>query len=348
MATAEFVSRIVGLFVFTFLGARLGIDAEALALPPDASALIFGLVGALVGLILTPWLTVRPIQAVNQSIRELPIEIFFIALLGGFLGLVIGLLMAYPLSFLPVPFSEILPPAASLTGGYLGITLFRVRAREIWDFVSDNFLNKRLRTLSMSGNRQLLVDTSVLIDGRIVDIAKTGFLGGTLLIPRFVMTELHQVADSADMLRRNRGRRGLIKLTELQRNNITPVKVIEDDPEDIVEVDDKLVALAIQMDAHLLTNDYPLSKVAESQGVTVLNMNLLANAVRSVYIPGEEFPLHIIQEGTDPNQGVGYLDDGTMVVVEEGKIYMDRTIRVAVTKLINREAGRMIFAKPVR
>ncbi|PJF21375.1 MAG: PIN domain nuclease [Phototrophicales bacterium] len=348
MATAEFISRIVGLFVFTFLGARLGFDADALALPPDASALIFGLVGALVGLILTPWLTVRPIQSINQSIRELPIEVFFMVLLGGFIGLILGLLMAYPLSFLPVPFNEILPPAASLVGGYLGMTIFRVRAREIWDFISENFLNKRLKAFAMSGTRQMLVDTSVLIDGRIVDIAKTGFLGGTLLVPRFVMTELHQVADSSDTLRRNRGRRGLIKLTELQRNNITPVKVIEDDPEDIPEVDDKLVALAIQLDAHLLTNDYPLSKVAESQGVTVLNINLLANAVRSVYIPGEEFPLHIIQEGTDPNQGVGYLDDGTMVVVEDGKAYMDRTVRVEVTKLINREAGRMIFAKPVR
>ncbi len=346
MATIDFISRIIGLFVFTILGARFGSDsAPSLELPADAGAVIFGLVGALVGLILTPWLTVRPVQAVNKTIREMPIHVFFIAMLGAFVGLGMGLMVAYPLSLLPFPLNNIMPPAASLIGGYIGVTVFRNRAREIWDILFERN-SKIARAAAAQASRQLLVDTSVLIDGRIVEIAKTGFLGGTLLIPRFVMTELHQVADSSDTLRRNRGKRGLVKLNELQRNNITPVKVIDDDIEDIVEVDNKLVALAIQLEAYLLTNDYPLSKVAEAQGVTVLNMNLLANAVRSVYIPGEVFSLHIIQEGKDSGQGVGYLDDGTMVVVENGKDYIDRTVRVTVTKLINREAGRMIFAVP--
>jgi len=145
-------------------------------------------------------------------------------------------------------------------------------------------------------------------------------------------------------MRRKRGRRGLLKVSELQRNDVTPVKMIDDDVEGISEVDDKLVALAIQKDAYLITNDYPLAKVAESQGVTVLNINLLSNVVRAVYIPGESFMLNIFQEGTDPEQGVGYLDDGTMVVVEDGRGYMGETIEVEVTRLINRPAGRIIFA----
>lgn len=347
MATADFLSRIVGLFVFTFIGARLGADASsAMELPPDATSLIFGLVGSLFGLIITPWITIRPIQYANQSIKEMPATTFLMMTLGAFVGLLLALLMAYPLSLLPSPFSQFVVPGVSIAGAYLGLTIFRVRANEIWDVISEAAPIRRGRSMTMASSRQLLLDTSVLIDGRIVEIAKTGFVGGVLLIPRFVMSELHQVADSSDQLRRDRGRRGLRKVNELQRNEIVQVKIIDDDIESIPQVDDKLIALAIQMDASIVTNDYPLGKVAESQGVSVLNINLLANAVRSVYIPGETFPLHIIQEGRDPGQGVGYLDDGTMVVVENGRRYMDRTIEVNVTKLINREAGRMIFAMP--
>jgi uncharacterized protein YacL len=347
MANVDFVSRLIGLFVFTFLGARLGLEAaDPLALPEDVTSMIFGLVGSLVGLILTPWVTIRPIQVINKDIKEMPIETFIMILIGAIIGFGVALLLAYPLSLLPDPFNRIIPPAVSILGGYLGISIFSLRANELWEMLADNLGIKQGRMYAMQSNRQLLLDTSVLIDGRIVEICKTGFLGGTLLIPRFVLAELHQVADSSDPLRRNRGRRGLIKVNELQRNNIVPVKVIEDDIETIAEVDDKLVALANQLDAYLLTNDYPLSKVAESQSVTVLNINLLANAVRSVYIPGESFPLRIIQEGRDAGQGVGYLEDGTMVVVENGRNYIDRTIQVTVTKLINGAAGRMIFATP--
>lgn len=347
MGAADFASRIIGLFVFTFIGAWLGADASsALSMPADASSLLFALVGALVGLILTPWITVRPVRALSHSVKEMPIEVFFMTLIGAFVGLLLALLAVYPLSLLPPPFNHVIPPAVTIIGFYIGISIFRLRSREIWEVLGEEMGVKRSRMFTMQSSRQLLLDTSVLIDGRIVEIAKTGFVGGTMLIPRFVLAELHQVADSSDTLRRNRGRRGLIKVNELQRNNVVPVRVIEDDIEEIQEVDSKLVALALRMDAYLVTNDYPLSKVAEGQGVTVLNMNLLANAVRSAYIPGETFPLHVIQEGKDTGQGVGYLDDGTMVVVENGRQFMDRTIRVTVTKLINREAGRMIFAVP--
>ncbi len=343
MGTVDFASRIVGLFVFTFIGSSLGVEAaEPLGLPPDVTSLIFGLVGALFGLVLTPWISVRPIQMVNQAITELPAETFLITLFGGFIGLLLAFLSAYPLSLLPTPFNRVVPAVVSIAAFYIGVTIFRLRAHELWEVIG----GQRRQSMGAQADRQLLLDTSVLIDGRVVDIAKAGFLGGTLLIPRFVMSELHQVADSSDPLRRNRGRRGLIKVNELQRNNMTPVKIIDDDFDEIAEVDDKLVALAVQLDAGLMTNDYPLSKVAESQNVNILNVNILANAVRSVYIPGETFPLHVIQEGTDYGQGVGYLKDGTMVVVENGKKYMDRSIEVEVTKLINSPAGRMIFAVP--
>lgn len=343
--STDFMSRMVGMFIFAFVGARLGVDAAAsFNIPEEAAWFFFSLLGFLFGLIMTPYLTILPIRFVNQSVKEMPAQRLAMGVFGLIIGLVIALLMTYPLSFLGAPWNVFLPTSLSVMGGYLGMTIFGVRAQDLMELL--NMRGGGPQQRQMSAGRQLLCDTSVLIDGRIVDISKTGFLGGAILIPRFVMRELHQVADSSDSLRRQRGRRGLVKLNELQRNSITPVKIIEDDIEEIVEVDDKLVALAQQMDAALITNDFPLSQVAEGQGVFVLNINLLANAVRTVYIPGETFPLHIIQEGTDENQGVGYLDDGTMVVVSEGKPYMDRTAKVTVTKLINSAAGRMIFAEP--
>jgi uncharacterized protein YacL len=337
------------MIVFAIVGARLGVDAaEGLNLPEAEEAFwfFFSLIGFLFGLIVTPYFSVRPFRRISRRIREMPIEVLFTSLIGGAIGLALGLMLAYPLAQLNPPFNQIAPAAASIVGGYLGMTIFGVRSREIWEVLSTQTGSAHTRMLALQANRQLLLDTSVLIDGRIVDIARTGFLGGTLVIPRFVLTELHQVADSSDTLRRNRGRRGLVKLNELQRNNTTPVKIIEDDIEGLSDVDNKLVALAQQMDAALVTNDYPLSKVAEGQGVPVLNINLLANAVRATYIPGETFPIHVIQTGSEENQGVGYLEDGTMVIVENGKRYMDRTIKVTVTKFINREAGRIYFAVP--
>ncbi|RMG83206.1 MAG: PIN domain nuclease [Chloroflexi bacterium] len=344
---SDFISRIIGLIIFGIFFARLGVDAaDALALVPEATSFIFMLVGFLFGLIITPWITVRPIRMIRRIVNEMPVPILVSALVGAVVGLGLSLLVAYPLSLLAPPWGQILPTVASVLGGYLGITIFAVRWREFGQFANDILRGRRGRGTYIQSSRRLLVDTSVLIDGRIVEIAETGFLGGTIIIPRFVLNELHQVADSSDPLRRNRGRRGLAKLNELQRNDMTPVRIIEDDIEEITEVDDKLVALALQMDAAVITNDFNLNQVAEAQGVTVLNINALSNAVRAIYIPGERFPIRIIQEGRDPDQGVGYLEDGTMVVVEHGRQFMDRTITVEVTKLINRETGRMIFAVP--
>lgn len=347
--SADFISRLIGTVLFALVGARLGSDVPTsiTGLPGDVTAVILTLVGMLVGLILTPWLTVRPWRFIRQTINEMPIEVLFMSIIGLLVGVAIALLMAYPLSLIEPPLGKLLPPAFSVLAGYLGLTIFSVRSREIWNFLNERTGGKAGRVFNGAGaDRQILMDTSVLIDGRIVDIAKTGFLGGTLIVPRFIINELHQVADSSDPLRRNRGRHGLAKLNELQRDATVPFKITEDDVPGIVEVDDKLVALATQLKATVLTNDYPLNRIAEAQGVQVLNVNALANAVRSIFLPGDTLPIRIIQEGREADQGIGYLEDGTMVVVEGGKAYMDRTINVSVTKFINKDTGRMFFATP--
>jgi uncharacterized protein YacL len=193
--------------------------------------------------------------------------------------------------------------------------------------------------------RNVLLDTSVIIDGRIADIARTGFLAGTLLIPRFVLNELQYIADSPDALRRQRGRRGMEVLSQLQKDSAVPVRISDIDVEGVREVDDKLVVLARQLRCPILTNDYNLNRVAELQGVAVLNVNELANAVKSVFLPGESITVNIIQEGREAGQGIAYLDDGTMVVVEDGRNRINTKTPVNVTKVLQTAAGRMIFAR---
>lgn len=187
----------------------------------------------------------------------------------------------------------------------------------------------------------------MIIDGRIADIVQTGFLEGTLLIPGFVLEELQHIADSSDLLKRNRGRRGLDILNQISKEELANnVEIMEIDFEDISEVDSKLVRLGQNLGAPILTNDYNLNKVAELQGVKVLNINELANAVKPIVLPGEEMEVQVMKEGKEPGQGVAYLDDGTMIVVDTGRRYMGQTITVLVTSVLQTAAGRMIFAKP--
>ncbi|MCB9450904.1 MAG: PIN domain nuclease [Anaerolineaceae bacterium] len=345
--TSDFLSRIIGMIVFALIGARLGIDtAPALGLAETSTSLIFSLVGILFGLILTPWFTVRPLRGLPKLINEMPVSVLLISLLGLGGGMLFGLLMAYPVALSVPDEPTLVPIIVMLLVGYLGMMIFYMRARDILGLMGESVGRRSKLRMITGAERQILLDTSVLIDGRITDIARTGFLGGILIVPRFVISELHQVADSSDALRRKRGQHGLEKLNELQRDDNIAFKVIEDDIPDMHEVDNKLVALALQMSAVIITNDYPLNRVAEAQGVTALNINLLSNAVRAQYLPGETFPLRVIQEGREEDQGVGYLVDGTMVVIEGGKLFLDRTIEVTVTRFINTPAGRMYFAIP--
>ncbi|MFW5808622.1 MAG: PIN/TRAM domain-containing protein [Spirochaetota bacterium] len=190
-----------------------------------------------------------------------------------------------------------------------------------------------------------ILDTSVIIDGRIADICDTGFLEGILVIPNFVLNELQMIADSADSIKRNRGRRGLDILNKMQKDHSIKVKISDMDFYDIHEVDSKLVKLAKVMDAKVVTNDFNLNKVAEFHGVSVLNINQLSNALKPIVLPGEQMHVSLIKEGKDPNQAIGYLDDGTMIVVENGRRRMNEQVDVIVTSVLQTTAGRMIFAR---
>ncbi len=346
----EFLLRLIGMMIFTLLGALLGVDLSgALNLPPEATGLTFSLMGALAGLIMTPWITIYPAQNARRIITKLPVETLVMAMVGLFLGMAASALLAWPLSLLPEPFGPILPTVAAAILTYITITIFALRGHDVFMLFGglwrgDPAAARALARETPSG--EILLDTSVIIDGRILDISKTGFIQSTMLVPRFVLNELQHVADSADVLRRNRGKRGLEILSELQQHSEAPVRIIEDDIEGIDEVDEKLVLLAQQIGAPIMTQDHNLNRVADLQGVKVLNINELSNALKAIFLPGETMDIQIVMEGREEDQGVGYLDDGTMVVVEGGKRYMDRTIPVLVTRYIVTNAGRMYFAQP--
>jgi len=191
----------------------------------------------------------------------------------------------------------------------------------------------------------VLLDTSVIIDGRIADIARSGFIREIMVVPRFVLNELQYVADSADVLRRNRGRRGLDVLNRLEKAETASLEISEEEVDEVEEVDSKLVTLARRLDCPILTNDYNLNRIAELQHVQVLNINELANAVKAIVLPGESLEVTVIQEGKEAGQGVGYLDDGTMIVIEDGKRLIGRTISITVTRVLQTVAGRMIFGQ---
>ncbi|NLI92341.1 MAG: PIN/TRAM domain-containing protein [Peptococcaceae bacterium] len=281
-------------------------------------------------------------------------------LVGGSLGVIAGLLIASLISssFVDVPFiGPVLSVIIRIFLGYVGLIIGIKRKDDILGFF--NFIPKlkgeksekergkesKGRIKSSSQDYKIL-DTSVIIDGRIADIVKTGFLDGILLIPGFVLEELRHIADSSDMLKRNRGRRGLDILNSISKEAVIKVEIYEGDFEDIAEVDSKLVRLANILDAPILTNDYNLNKVAELQGIKVLNINELANAVKPVVLPGEEMYVQVMKEGKEAGQGVAYLDDGTMVVIDGGRRYIGQHTTVLVTTVLQTAAGRMIFAKP--
>lgn len=346
----EFILRLVGMVVFGAGGVYLGVQlAQLSGEDPQWFARIFGLLGVLIGLVLTPWITIRPIRAIRRFLGQISSRSLLIGSLGLILSLIIAGLLSFPLSLLPRPFSQILPIAIAILLSYFGVVVFISRQNDILSFF--NFLPGRGQAENRSRNNNessgtILMDTSVIIDGRIVDIARTGFVPGALLIPRFVLNELQHIADSGDKLRRQRGRRGLEVVANLQKDSKLSVRISDIDVEGTRNVDDKLVILARQTHSPILTNDFNLNRVAELQGVTILNINDLANAVKAVFLPGEELTVKVIQAGREPRQGVGYLDDGTMVVVQDGSEYVGTDVQTSVTKVLQTAAGRMVFAKP--
>ncbi len=340
----EFLLRIIGMFVFAIIGWRIG---EAFG-GGDAQLryiIVLALAGAALGLLVTPWITIRPYFWARKTIRQVPAQQLLAATIGLLIGLIIAALSAFPLSFLPGPFGSIFPFLSLILFGYLGAWVMVMRERDFFAILGGRLGRETL--VKAGTEKSVLLDTSVIIDGRIADISRTGFIDGTMMIPRFVLAELQHIADSADALRRNRGRRGLEMLNKLQKESIVPIRITDLDVEDVHEVDDKLIRLAKNLHCPVVTNDYNLNRVAELQGVRVLNINELANAIRAVVLPGEGMKVRIVQEGKELGQGVGYLDDGTMVVVDNAKKHINNTIDVTVTRMLQTNQGRMIFAAPV-
>ena len=345
--SVEFFVRLAGMLVFSIAGIYLGVYLSRLANgPAQIWASVFAMVGALTGLVITPFLTTRPVRLLRARVRQTSLQTLLAAMIGLVVGLVVAALIAFPMSLLPSPFGSVLPFVGALVFGYLGGAVFVLRQNDVFGMVRARTVPAESSGGSPDNGRSVLLDTSVIIDGRIADVARTGFLPGAMVVPSFVLNELQHIADSGDGLRRQRGRRGLDILNRLQKDNTIAFRISDLDVEGVRNVDDKLVILARQLRAPILTNDYNLNRVAELQGVTVLNINELANAVKAIYIPGESLEVRVIQEGKEAGQGVGYLDDGTMVVVEDGKNHLERTIPVVVTKVLQTAAGRMIFARP--
>lgn len=355
--------RRIGKSFFVLVGGGLGYQYG-----PELFALLnqllnFGVVngtqymGAVLGAILffflANWLLdyfLKVIRWGEETLVKMPIVDVMFGAMGLISGLIVAFLLFLPISKIPIPvIGDLLPLVVSGLLGYLGFQVgFRKRDEIMSVFsIGRKDKDKKKENVNAAANMEnKILDTSVIIDGRIADICRTGFLEGVLVIPGFVLEELQHIADSSDVLKRNRGRRGLDILNKIQKEMKVKVQIWEGDFEEVSEVDSKLIKLAKVINGKVVTNDFNLNKVCELQGVPVLNINDLANAVKPVVLPGEEMNVQVIKDGKEHGQGVAYLDDGTMIVVEGGREYIGNEVDVLVTSVLQTSAGRMIFAKP--
>ena len=315
-------------------------------------ALLGGLIGYLIAPIIIKYLW-KSTYFVEIGLKKTPLSDVLIGVLGLAIGLIISNLLGF--AFLPIPIiGNYVPLVLSIILGVLGIKIALSRSSELSEGLStlsnsmSNWFNKPTKKPSqiLENQSTKILDTNVIIDGRIADICKTGFIEGTLIIPIFVLEELQHIADSSDILKRTRGRRGLDILNKMQKDPNMNIQIDSNNFEDPTEVDSKLIKLSQTLNAIIITNDYNLNKVAEFQGVKVLNINELSNAIKPVVLPGEEMLVQVVKDGKESGQGVAYLDDGTMIVVDGGKKHMGETLDVLVTSVLQTAAGRMIFAKP--
>lgn len=340
-------------------------------LHPVMTTAIIIILSALFGFILAPlfWYGLRKLASVVETrLQNASVQDLIISLSGLILGLLLANLIALPLARIP-GLGTYISVLLNLTLGYLGLRFFAKRRNDIWNLLTNigdikfklpkgikknknvNGNGKDAAFADLSGEEiytaPKIVDTSALIDGRILDVAQTGFLEGTLVLPRFVLAELQGVADSTDPLRRSRGRRGLTVVTELQKVDTLSVDIPEVTLKELErdKVDEALVVLARQMSGKVITTDYNLNKIAQIEGVAVLNVNDLSNSLKPLLLPGEDVEIDIIRVGKENNQGVGYLDDGTMLVVEDGYKHIGERVRVTITSMLQTSAGRMVFGR---
>lgn len=363
------VQRILRALV-TLLGAGLGTSVAILILQvisyylpeqqipfgsPMALYTLSAAVGGLIFYFPSNWIVKKCTDfagALETHMDNMPMHQVLTSTVGLIAGLIIAALTAQILQFVgPSIFSTAFSALLYVIFGYTGLNIGRKRGKEVSLPIDETGFTRERRWGKGKAPQEKfeapgkILDTSVIIDGRVFDICKTGFLEGDLVIPQFVLAELRHIADSSDALRRNRGRRGLDVLNRMQTELKLPVRIEETDFEDIQEVDVKLLRLAKQTNGIVVTNDYNLNKVAGVTGVRVLNINELANAVKPVVLPGEEMTVQIVKEGKEPGQGVAYLDDGTMIVVDNARRHVGEMVEVVVTTVLQTSAGRMIFTR---
>lgn len=345
-------------FVFVVTGAIGGYElAITLPVPGPFSqykliALILYIIfGTGIGYVLGGVIGRRLLATLNwleNKLQKLPTADLLLALAGLLSGLILAWLVSIPFGYIQIPFLQFsVAIFAFVVLGYLGVRISLKKGDDLQSFMRTLPIHKVPGTEIKKADlgKSKLLDTSVVIDGRIADVAKTGFVEGMLTVPRFVLRELQTIADSDDSLKRNRGRRGLDILKSLQGEPRLHLEILERDYPDLGDVDAKLVRLAKETGSPILTNDYNLNKIADLQGIQVLNLNELANSLKPVVLPGEEMYVGIIREGKEAGQGVGYLDDGTMVVVDGGKVHVGEEVEVLVTSVLQTPAGRMIFGR---
>lgn len=367
MKDRELIIKRVLQFLFALAGVAAGVYVSPLLAVPltmqfgwSAKSMMYLQIGLPVAGALLGWLIASPVlnrtvamtKRAEGKLQKMSTQDLMSGAIGLIIGLIIAFLIGSALSGIPI-IGSVIPVLTCIFFGYLGLSLGISKREGIAAFFSglgrensNRFRNKGKTRAAGYCNMPKVLDTSVIIDGRIADICKTGFVEGPIVIPNFVLEELRHIADSSDALKRAKGRRGLDILNVIRKELDIEVEISSKDYDDIAEVDDKLVRLAQELYGCVVTNDYNLNKVATLQGVVVLNINELANAIKPVVLPGEKMVVTVVKDGKEHNQGVAYLDDGTMIVVENGRRYMGETIEVEVTSVIQTNAGRMIFGRP--
>ncbi|WP_423710585.1 PIN/TRAM domain-containing protein [Latilactobacillus curvatus] len=351
--------RILGI-VFIILGGALGITAFPVFWPlvhlEDMMYLNNGITNAILGAIIfyllflalaTPML--RAMHRLEKALTKQSSSFILFGSVFSLIGLLLANVVSIPLYRMPIfALNTVVPILLMIALGYLGFRIGTTRMEEWRRLIQPKKRNADVLERKVGDNfrKYKILDTSVIIDGRIKEIAKTGFIEGTLMVPNFVLHELQLISDSADNLKRARGRRGLDILNDIQKDDSLSVEMYDGDFEDLTEVDSKLVKLAKLLDGIVVTNDYNLNKVCEFQNVPVFNINQLANTLKPAVLPGEAMTVTVVKAGTERQQGVAYLDDGTMIVVEDGQHYLNKPLEVIVTSALQTAAGRMIFARP--
>ena len=342
MGFIRLVAALIGFVFGFFLGSSLLQVTQVTPLTNQILVvLLLATACAILGWLGAPYVTVMPATYIVNWIRAASGGDLIGGAFGGAVGLILALFLAFPLSFLPGDIGRYAPLVTAVVLGVMGATAGAVKRNELGAFAQGFRGNRK----SGTADARVLLDTSIIIDGRIADVVRSGFVRGTLIIPKFVLAELQYFNDSPDGSRRERGRRGLEMLAKMQKEETVKVELSEEDPAG-TGADGKLVTLARALGVPIMTNDYGLNRVAELQGIIVLNMNDLAKAVRPVVLPGEEITVRVIQEGKESAQAVGYLEDGTMVVVENGARYIGSELAVTVMRVLQTVGGRMIFGHP--